>query len=495
MKKSALIIFAAVIAGSGYTAASWYFGKQTEAVVAAQYDQLLASAPYLKLVERDYQRGIFSAQEVVKLEINKKFASAAMAAYADSDDQKPFQLELHSHIQHGPFPGFRTFAAAVTDVELRLPEPVDSELKQLLGDQSPFTQQTTIMLDGSGQTSFSSPAFEVELPAPEGQGPETLKLTWRGIQGNMDFSANMKQFRFEAQAPELLLVSQHDGVTIKVTGMSMQGDQSKLFDDIPVFFSGSQQISIDELSVDQPESPVGQLLMKGLSYEVDLPHEGEFVDLIERMSIERLSLGEESLGPIHFDYSLKRLHARAVAEVSQAFMSLYTEALSASSDEQAMAEKLMPVFMEQGKRLLEHQPEFHLDRVSLANEQGESSFSGQVKLEPFDFDQAMANPMMLITKLDAIGELDLQEEMVLALLRNPPGGAALAQDASDPEALKAEAAMRTQQFQQQVAMLSEQGYLIREGNQLKSKAAFKQGQLTINGKPFVPPQAGADLPQ
>jgi hypothetical protein len=101
----------------------------------------------------------------------------------------------------------------------------------------------------------------------------------------------------------------------------------------------------------------------------------------------------------------------------------------------------------------------------------------------------MANPIFLLSKLDASGELDLHEDMVLALLRNPPGGAVMAQQVADPEALEAESAMRAKQFEQQVAMLTELGYVTREGDRLKSKAEFKQGMLTINGKPFVPPQA------
>ena len=80
--------------------------------------------------------------------------------------------------------------------------------------------------------------------------------------------------------------------------------------------------------------------------------------------------------------------------------------------------------------------------------------------------------------------------MVVELLRNPPGRAAMATSVSDPEALEEESAMRAMQFQQQVAMLTEQGYLTREGKRLKSKAEFKQGQLLINGKPFMPPQPG-----
>ena len=486
MKKSALLILLAAVAGSGYTAASWYFGKQTQAIVDTQYEQLLISAPYLEIVERDYQRGLFSSRETVKLAINTQLTGASGQADAEAGAQEPLHLMLHSEIQHGPFPGFSGFAAAVSDTRVSLPESVDADLKQLLGEQDPFVQHTTIRLDGSGHASFSSPAFELELPAPEGGADDKLKLTWRGIEGSMDFSPNMQQFALDAVAPELVFASEREGVTIKLTGISLQSEQQKVFDDIPVFYTGSQQVSFDEVSLELPETGAGALQMKQVSYAVDLPRQGEFVDMVERMSIQSLRLGEDKLGPIHFDYSLKHLHARAVAEMSQAFMSLYTDAMTTQGDSEAMLQALMPVFAEQGTKLLQQQPEFHLDRVSLSNDQGESSFSGRVRLSDFDLQQAMANPMFLLSKLDASGELDLQESMVVELLRNPPGSAAMAQQVDDPETLKSESEMRAMQFQQQVAMLTEQGYLTREGDRLRSSAEFKQGQLLINGKPFMP---------
>ena len=488
MKKTALIILAAAIAGSGYAGTSWYFGKQTEAIVNAQYDQLLLAAPYLEIAERDYQRGIFTSRDSVKLAINKQLTGASTSTNGESGEDDTLHLILDSQIQHGPFPGFSNYAAAVSVTEVTLPEAIDSDLKQLLGGQSPFTQHTTFKMDGSGHAIFSSPAFELELPDPEGDSEEGLKLTWRGIEGNMAFSANMQQFQFDAEAPELLFISESDEVKIKLSGISMQSEQQKIFEDIPVFFSGNQQVSVNEVALDIPDAETGKLLIKELRYEVNLPHQGEFVDMVERMSIDSLRLGEDSIGPIHFDISLKHLHARALAEISQAFMSIYSDAMMASSDSTVMMENLMPVFTEQGTKLLQHQPEFHLDRVSLANAQGESSFAGRVRLNQFDLEQAMANPMFLLTQLDASGELDLQEEMVIELLRNPPGKAVMAQSVADPETLETESAMRAEQFQQQVAMLTDQGYLTREGKRLKSKAEFKQGQLLINGKPFMPPQ-------
>jgi uncharacterized protein YdgA (DUF945 family) len=76
--------------------------------------------------------------------------------------------------------------------------------------------------------------------------------------------------------------------------------------------------------------------------------------------------------------------------------------------------------------------------------------------------------------------------MVLELLRNPPGEAEMGSADSSAEELEARSRMMVAQFQQQVAMFSDQGYLTREGGLLKTNAVFKEGQLLVNGKPFPP---------
>ncbi|MEJ2396578.1 MAG: DUF945 family protein [Candidatus Thiodiazotropha sp.] len=76
--------------------------------------------------------------------------------------------------------------------------------------------------------------------------------------------------------------------------------------------------------------------------------------------------------------------------------------------------------------------------------------------------------------------------MVLGLLSNPPGKEQMENTGIPAEEMEAQSQMMVAQFQQQVAMLTDQGYLTREGDLLKSNAVFKQGQLLVNGKPFPP---------
>lgn len=487
MKKTAILALVVAGLGASYTASAWYLGKQTEATLNSQYSKVLESNPYIEIVERDYQRGLFESEETLTLELFKQLVETM--AQVDSEQPspitEPLRLTIRNRIQHGPFPGFSTLAAAITESEILLPEGIKQDAAKLLGDKSPYSQRTLIRFDGSGSATFSSPKLDVTLPDPQADSNKTISISWQGLEGGMDFTADMKQSSMMALAPELSIKS-NDGVHVSFTDMRLEGDQQRIFDDIALLYSGSQRMSIGEVAILVPDTDKKPLIMKQLSYDIELPSDGNFIDLIARLGVGNLQFGEDAIGPVHFDYSLKHLHARSLAEISQAFMGLYTNPDFLTADSEALAAQLMPVLSEHGATILNNAPEFHIDRISFANAKGEARLAARVKLNDLNLDEAAANPFVLITKLEASGEVSLQEEMVLELLRNPPGKEAMGLAALSPEELQAQTQMISEQFEQQVALLTDQGYIIREGNLLKSNAEFKAGQLLVNGKPFMP---------
>jgi len=276
-----------------------------------------------------------------------------------------------------------------------------------------------------------------------------------------------------------------------MSDMRIIGDQQRIFDDIALLYPGSQRMSIGEVAITVPESSRKPLIMKQLTYDIDLPLDGDYIDLIARFGVDNLQLGKDAIGPLHLDYSFKHLHARSLAEISQTFMGFYTDPTLLSGDGEALTAQLMPVLNEHGATILSNAPEFHIDRISFANANGESNLAARVKLTDLNLEEAMANPFVLLSKLEASGELSLQEEMILEMLRNPPGKEEMGLAELSPEELEAQTQMMSAQFRQQVAMLTDQGYLIREGKLLKSNVEFKAGQLLVNGKPFMP----MDMPE
>lgn len=486
MKKPLILALAFAAIGTAYTASSWYLGKQTETSLGAQYEYLLQSSPYVEIVQRDYQRGIFASDETLTLEL---FGKIIKAASNDRDIQtplpaEPLRLTIRTHIQHGPLPGGSKLAAAIAESELVLPEKVGEEVEKLLGSTAPlYTQRSVINFDGSGHATFSSPKFQFTTPqSPAGKAGT---LSWQGIEGSMDFSADMKHLLTTARAPEMKF-SADDGTTISLADLRLEGDQQGIFDDLPMLFSGTQRLSVGELVISPPQEKGAPVILKQLAYATEMPLNGDYIDLIARLSAENLQIEDGSFGPIHFDYSFRHLHTRALAELARAFMELYADPALATEAPEALATQLMPVLSEHGSTLLNNGPEFHIDRISFANADGEANLAARVRTNGLDLQEATENPLMLLSKIEASGELSLQEEMILSLLRNPPAKEQLGIAELSQQEIEAQGEMLTAQFQQQVAMLSEQGYITREGGLIKTNVEYKVGQILVNGKPFMP---------
>lgn len=486
MKKSGLIAAIAVPVVLAYPVASWVLGKQVETTLAEQYKQL-ESIPYVKVIDRKYERGVFASSEVVTFEVmGDMFRSIEKAqkdaAAADPEAAKtapaplePLRFTLRSEIKHGPAPGMAAFAAAIADSELVLDGKMQQEIAKLIGDKKPLTAHTVYRFDGGGTSDVASPAFAATFP---GEQPDTVnRLSWEGFRATVDFTRNLQSYTMTGDAPKLEVLD-GKGVSAVMSGLRFEGEQKRIFDDEPLLYSGTQRFTVAQVSITDKNAREAPVLFKQVAYDIALPVNGEFIDMVAKMGAEGVQIGEQNYGPAHCDLSLKHLHARTTAKLYRAMLQTYADpaALAAAGDP---ARALAPL-SEPGLELLKHNPEFRLDRLSFRTAQGEAAVSASAKLKdarPED----LANPMMLMAKLEASIDLALPE----VLLDNMSGGAmyAASEEAKpDPEM----AAMQEQMIEQQLAGFAEQGYITRANGLVRSKIEFRDGQLTVNGKPFDP---------
>jgi len=479
MKKTWIALIALPVIA--YPATSWYLGKQVQDSLDRQYAQA-ETLPYLKVVERTYDRGIFSATETVTIELFGDMMRAMQKAAAESGDApaettEPLRLSFHSTIQHGPW--INGLSAAVIDSELLLPEAIKTEAGKVLGDQKPLTAHTVIHLDGSGVSQARIPAFATALPAIDGGEPG--QIGWDGFEANVSFSADMAHYTMEGNAPRLA-VSDGKGVQMNMTGLHLSGDQQRLLADEPLLYGGTQRFSIDSMEISGPELEGKPVALKQIEYTVDMPAQGDFLDMKAKMSAQVFQIGEGNYGPAHYDLSMNHLHTRTVAQLYKAMMSMYGDPaiLSGQGDPQAA----LAVLAEPAMALLAHDPEIRIDRLSFNTPQGEARVQAQARL-PGIAPEEVGNPMLLIAKLDASGALSLPEalmrEMMVERTRSQ-------MQAYDPEATLTDEhlAMVNAQLDAQLEQAAGQGYITRGDGLVKSEFAFRNGALTVNGKPFNP---------
>lgn len=469
MKKPAILAIGATAIALAYPASAWFLGYRVEATLDEQY-RSLAEQPYIKLVSRDFQRGLFSSTETATIELvgladlnPAKPEEGALSETSNTPPATPLQITVRTTFQHGPLPGFSTLASAVADSELVLTAEQQQQVAALIGDKKPVQVHTVFSLFGGGTSTLSSPAFAFDLPKKE--DGKTVRASWNGLQMTVDFSSHMKHYTMKAEAPGFEIKDDSGGLA-QFTGLRMTGEQERLFDDVPGFYSGSTKITLDQLSfVDGKENvPEGiakqPLLIKQLSYDAAIPANGEFIDVIGKIGVETAQFEAQNYGPAHYDFSLRHLHARSTADLYKALMKWYADPARLAVKESGSPLKGMEALREPALALLKYSPEFHIDRISFKSPQGEANISASAKLGALQPEE-LANPFMLIGKLDVNADLSLPEDLINDTLR--------------PE---------------QVAAFAEQGYITRDGKLLRSKITFANGQVAVNGKPFNPMAMG-----
>ncbi|MEO8156608.1 MAG: YdgA family protein [Betaproteobacteria bacterium] len=479
MKKILLILLAvALILILAYPTSAWYVGRQAEAIAGQPYRQV-ESMPYIKIIKREYKRGIFSAEETVTFELfgdlarfmeqsQQRNAAAIPDAVAPAAQPfKPLQVTVRSHVRHGPLPDGRQLAAAFVDSELEVDERFKPALAKVLGDRKLLTAHTVYGFDGEGESTFISPAFVTTLAQDGAAAP--LQVSWEGIKARLSFTREMASYTMQGEAPKLDIAG-GKGMHLMLTGMRLDAEGRRIFDDEPLLQAGRQRFTIAQASIDGPAMGDKSIVLKQISYDVNMPLDGEYLDIVAKIAVQDALMGDSNYGPAHYDFSMKRLHARTFAQLHRAMLNMYANPAATgagSNPAPAFAGLSKPAL-----KLLEYNPEVSLDRLSFRTAQGEVLVAARGKLidiKAEDFQQ----PALLMAKLDASADIALPE----GLLLTPPGMKADSEEA---------ALMQLSTRQKQIDALVEQGYAVRAGAIVKTKLEFRNGQLIVNGKPFDP---------
>ncbi|MFT3847130.1 MAG: YdgA family protein [Propionivibrio sp.] len=479
MAKGRLTVAAAstvAVLAVGYPAAAWYLGAQIEKA-HADVRAMIAAHPYLKVTNESYERGLFSASETTTIEIpDALFNSSggeveeAEGSTAKQAPPAPIRVTVKTAIQHGPLPGFSSLAAGSETSTIEFAEPLRATIAEAFGTDQPLDIRTTYDFQGGGRSTLVVLPFKLALP---GDTPES-KAMFSGERAEMvmEFSKGLADYTLRGTAPGFT-IAEPDGLNMTMQGMAFDSQVKRIFADEPLFYSGSQKLTVAEVNVTpgaaEQTGARQKLVFKDIAYDVQMPVAGDFMDVVAKIGADAVQVGEQNYGPAHYDFSLKHLHARKLITLSRGFAALYAKPEVFADRNlllQALAPLQAPLF-----DLLTDGPAFSIDRLAFHTADGEASFNASVKLidpKPDDF----SNPLMLLAKLDAGASIALPNSLVNSLIGN-------GDSEEETQSARQRAADTLAQFKQQ-------GYITLEDNRLKSSVAFKNGELQVNGKPFNP---------
>jgi uncharacterized protein YdgA (DUF945 family) len=502
MKKLGIIV---VVLAAVLLVAPFGIGKVAEKRLNSDLDKFVEQVPYFKISERTWSGGWFTSTQTVTFELSDSFsklmAEKALGQVGDSEDAegaemtpaadteeaaapeadaagdieesadesdeseeapvevaKPFRFTVRNDVLHGPVLGTAGFGLARVDTHLELGADVRKKIEEVFGTQKPaFEMRTRVGFFGGGTTTFKSEGRKLITK------DKNTDVTYDTFKMAVGFSRNADSYDIDGGLPRVEVRDSSDGTHFTLTDLTLDGEGKRVLGDL---YDGDFAFRVKQVKV---TGKGDEVLIEDAHYVVDQKTKDDFVNMsaqfgtgqIKSDQIKQFNLDVKE---VHYDFSLRHLHAPTLEKVMTGVKAAYTMSLTDPSKvEAAMFEPLK----ENAGELLKHDPEFGIDRIGIVTADGEIVAKGVVKLvgaTPEDF--SGAGSMGLIGKLDA----DITIEAAQKALEKFPNGATMSGAAVDG------------------------GYAKREGDKLVCHITFKAGELLINGKPQAIPGLGGPPP-
>lgn len=486
--------------------APWGIGKIAQGRVNKGLDKLVAEAPYLSIKKNEWTGGWFRSEQTVTFEllagwadVFKDIAKKPMASNRDrssaegvflkvADEAMPEQapemeadavpetpadammaampsgpltITVHNEIMHGPVLWTSGIGLAEVRTKFEMSEEFKKGLIEAFGTDEPVKIKSRVGLFGGGVTTLYGDGHAGKTKGGTTEGSyDDFKLS-------IGYSGNLDKYSIDGKQPRIEVKDSADGTHFVFRDLTVDGEAKRIVGEV---YDTDFKFAIGEFSGnDESKKP---FKVENLHYNVSTEQKGEFVDLglelgtgaFKSADIEQLGVDVKE---VHYNFSLRRLHTDTLAKMMQKLKESYAHPLPATTAGDAEKAMFGPL-KEDAIALFKHDPEIGIDRLGIVTADGEGVAKGAIKFKGVTAED-FANPMMILGKLDVEITIEAPQKMVEKF---PNGGTAAGAGVDS-------------------------GFIKREGDKLVCKLVYKNGALTVNGKPqplpFGPPPPGAGM--
>lgn len=417
-----------------------------------------AQWPLMKVTSQKYERGLFSATNLVTLEFGCKAGSDPASA-----------ITIQQRIKHGPLPGFSSLGAAVIDTELLVPEAERKQVAELIGDKSPLTVHTVVGFGGSTKTQFFIPAINYKAPAG-GQ------VKWQGLSGEVNQSS-AGGVHYDLASPGFSVAAKDEKMAFAMNfnSLRMHGDladgQGSIWLRPGTGVVELVSFDMDATAPAERGMPPMKVAFNQLKASAENKIENELLSNATKFSATG-TINDVRVDKVEMLASVKRLHAPTYQRLIQRFVDTST---AACDMKQAVSPQVMMAQMQQDfAALLPFNPEYAIDKLALEidGKRGELSYAIGIN-GATAADAKMPLPALLATKAQLRGRALVPAAWVEKTVARFAGGGQAAQ--GDP-AGQAEIAKVV------LTKLVNDRLIVRDGDMISSQVSFDKGQMTVNGK-------------
>lgn len=399
--------------------------------------------------QTSYQKGLTGSTQTMTVSIKP------------DESTPPIKLLVTNHIQHGPFPAFKSVGQAVIDTDIRFEDPkVQAQVDKALGGQKP-TIHTLVGLGGDTHST-------VTIPSGSFKDEQDATMSWKPLLGHVHVVGN-----------NTTTDMQWDGLTMQgkdgggeITGLSLQGSQQKASPE-SLLATGNATFKIDRMKFNGSSRGKQDMELNHLetTSETNVSPD-KFADIVIKYNVGEFKTGGQSLKNMQLHLGFRHLSAAPLERIAKVFNEMQNEEEQKASGNAKpdLTEAQTKQLQDDALALLKGQPKITLDRLSITQPSGDIVLTGEASapklatMSAEDLAMAAQMPAMLASAF----ELHLEgkaKEKALSELSSLGGG-------------------RTQGLEGSIQPMLEQGYLTKEGDELHMVFDYKEGQSTLNGKPL-----------
>lgn len=434
-----------------YPGIAWVAGITIENRIQRDEQQALERIPYLALVKREYNRGVYRSTEIATYGLRNPALQATLKGIGAAALPATATITVTSDIQHGPLPGLHAVALATVDSTLVVPPGLQKELSSVLGAKPVVQAHTIVGLFGGTSTYVTSPAFSMRLA-------DGSTLTWGGLTARLTARRNQSRWSGQLSVPQLSF--QGTQASFELAGIEYSGSDERAFGD---FYLGNGTLSIERID-GHGSRPGGDFSLQRVAVTSASKATGELFDMQVDVAADAAQFASVSLKNVIYSESFEHIHGPTFAAMLQALRAAQRQA---GTDRAQFQANMQAAFRQYGGDLLLHDPVLDIRKVSFTMPEGSFLLSARISapgLSPADLKWPAA---ILALKTHAAVTADLRIDNGLVQKLLTMGGA-------DPQ----KAARLTS--------LEQQGYLTAGSSALTTHLEFSGGTLTLNGHPFPP---------
>ena len=490
----------------------YIFGFVAQKQIDAQF-KYFTDSPLIKVVGRQYKRGVFSSDITTELTLNSNATANLLKILPKGQESEVlnniYSIKYITHVQHGLFAGvlhgnfLPTLAYSSTVVEY--PENLKKLLDKFFNGKDPLQITDVLYLNKSGKLTAYSPTFNYE------EAVSGVKVKWGGLNLDIKYNDKFTKFTNKLKVPSFELIAPTHGQVI-LNNLNYASDSKYSVNNIKV---GDTNLDIDLIKIEWNDKvalnfKLGDVLrmvtrinsveflnsidvinpnsftFNKIAYNSVSSDENNFFKAEASAKFESLVTNKRLYGPMHLDVSVDHVLAPQfsilIDKIEQFAVKANNESNVAETNSDTKAE-FIKLLKDNFGPILVNKPEVVISRLELKTPNGLIKLKGNATTNNFELSDMNDNGKFM-DKIFVDFNFSIPKPVVAYLFVLQMKYLLSAGNAEmDQQSSEALTKVVNILLDSQISTWTSKGYIKNNNGQLESHMVYKDGKLVINNIP------------